>query len=302
LISYLKHNEIDKAKWDQCINDADNSLIYAFSWYLDIASPGWEALVLDDYKAVFPITHRKKIFRYLYQPFFTQQLGLFVTNQNQLSFLAEFIVQLKKNFKYADIQLNYKNTLIPDKVKLKRRKNYILELNRTIVEIQSGFNTHTLRNIKKAEKSGLIISTIDSNNAVEFYIKEKADVTARVERNDYDRLKKLLVAANQRNYLISRGAYTTSNELVATLLVYNTPNRLYIINNCVNQTGKELRAMYLLITELIKEFASKEVVLDFEGSDREGIAAFNKGFGAIKQNYVRLKFNQLPWILRLLKN
>ena len=48
MVSYLRHNEIDKGKWDACIRLSENSLVYAYSWYLDIIHPGWEAMVKDD--------------------------------------------------------------------------------------------------------------------------------------------------------------------------------------------------------------------------------------------------------------
>ncbi|OIP03307.1 MAG: hypothetical protein AUJ97_04685 [Bacteroidetes bacterium CG2_30_32_10] len=60
-IRYLKHKEIDKDKWDNCIEKAFNGIIYAYSWYLDIVSENWDALIEDDYKTVFPLTQKKKI-------------------------------------------------------------------------------------------------------------------------------------------------------------------------------------------------------------------------------------------------
>src|ERR1700692_3437990 len=80
MIHYLKHNAIDKRRWDEAIDRAFNGMIYAKSWYLDIVSPQWDALVSDDYRAVMPLTWRRKFgVYYLYQPFFTQQLGVFTT-------------------------------------------------------------------------------------------------------------------------------------------------------------------------------------------------------------------------------
>ena len=32
-IKYLQHKEIDKAKWDACIEQAPNGLIYGYSFY-----------------------------------------------------------------------------------------------------------------------------------------------------------------------------------------------------------------------------------------------------------------------------
>ncbi len=43
-----------------------------------MAAGQWDALVLDDYQAVMPLTWRSKFgIRYLYQPAFTQQTGIF---------------------------------------------------------------------------------------------------------------------------------------------------------------------------------------------------------------------------------
>ena len=46
MIQYLEHNQIDKKKWDATVEECGN--IYAYSWYLDIVHPGWEALVEED--------------------------------------------------------------------------------------------------------------------------------------------------------------------------------------------------------------------------------------------------------------
>ncbi len=78
MIKYLKHHEVAKDKWDECIDKAFNGIIYAYSWYLDLVSPEWEALIEDDYSIVFPLTQRNKNnINYLFQPVFTQQLGVF---------------------------------------------------------------------------------------------------------------------------------------------------------------------------------------------------------------------------------
>jgi len=53
MIQYLEHEAIDKKKWDDCINNSMADRIYALSWYLDSLCPQWEALVVDEYEAVF---------------------------------------------------------------------------------------------------------------------------------------------------------------------------------------------------------------------------------------------------------
>ena len=55
MICYLTHNQIDKQRWDECIAQSPDGLIYCWSWYLDVVHPGWEALVEDDYENVMPL-------------------------------------------------------------------------------------------------------------------------------------------------------------------------------------------------------------------------------------------------------
>ena len=61
MIQLLKHNEIDKPRWDECIQNSPNGLIYAYSWYLDFISPKWEAMVRGDYEFIMPLTCKKNM-------------------------------------------------------------------------------------------------------------------------------------------------------------------------------------------------------------------------------------------------
>ena len=78
---YVENKNIDKVKWDRCIETAGNGLIYANSFYLDAMAKHWDAIVLNDYEAVMPLTWNKKYgIYYLYQPFLCASLGVFGNN------------------------------------------------------------------------------------------------------------------------------------------------------------------------------------------------------------------------------
>lgn len=77
-IVHLTYDEIDRKKWDACIRQSLNGLIYAETVYLDHMAVNWDGLVLGDYEAVMPLTWKKKWgIKYLYQPAFFQQGGIF---------------------------------------------------------------------------------------------------------------------------------------------------------------------------------------------------------------------------------
>jgi hypothetical protein len=62
MIHYVKRKDLDLNKYDACINNAINSRIYGYSWYLDIVADNWDVLVLNDYEALMPLPWRQKYF------------------------------------------------------------------------------------------------------------------------------------------------------------------------------------------------------------------------------------------------
>src|SRR5687768_17286505 len=99
-IQYLEQKEIDKQKWDRCIDNAADGLIYGYSFYLDSMADDWCGLVLNDYEAVMPLPFRKKFgMRYVYQPAFIAQLGVFGGNGNKDTYDA-FLNAIPASFRY----------------------------------------------------------------------------------------------------------------------------------------------------------------------------------------------------------
>ena len=95
-IKYIPQNEIDKEKWNTCIGNAMNGLIYAYSFYLDHMTKHWDALVLGDYDAVMPLTWNKKYsFYYLYQPAFIASLGVFGKSSDE-TLVKNFLESIPK--------------------------------------------------------------------------------------------------------------------------------------------------------------------------------------------------------------
>ena len=106
MIEHLPHSAIDKRWWDAQLLRCSNKMWYAQSWVLDIASPGWEALVDRGSGAIMPLTWRKKYgVRYLYQPYGLQQLGVFAPAIGD-GLQGRFLDAVPQAFKYWDIYLN----------------------------------------------------------------------------------------------------------------------------------------------------------------------------------------------------
>src|SRR5215216_511602 len=77
-IEIIPSYNIDREKWDRCVNESSNAMIYAASAYLDHIADNWTGIVAKDYEQVMPVAWRKKFgIRYSYQIPFVQQLGIF---------------------------------------------------------------------------------------------------------------------------------------------------------------------------------------------------------------------------------
>ncbi|MBL4716039.1 MAG: GNAT family N-acetyltransferase [Bacteroidia bacterium] len=303
MIQYLENQAIDKKKWDDCINNSSNARIYALSWYLDSLCPQWSALVVDDYEAVFAVIWNKKLgFYYLYQPFFCQQLGLFSKDEFDDKLITHIESSLPSKFKFIDICVNAESKFDKSKFEIISRSNQILSLADTYEAIRSNYNSQTKKNLKNAHKSKLkIIEEKEFAAILNLYKDLLSRKVEEIQDHHYETLSTLLSNANEKKCLRSYAVYDKESELVAGILVMFYQDRATILINPSSKKGKELNAYSLLIHHIIQQNCESNLVLDFEGSDIESIANFNKGFGADTEIYFRIKRNNLPSMVKWFK-
>jgi hypothetical protein len=280
-IRHLQHKDIDYARWDECITQSHNQLTYAHSWYLDIVSPNWEALVTENYEFIMPLPIKRKYgIPYLVQPIFIQQLGVFSKHAIPKQIIELFIKQIRI-FSY-ELNLNDKNYHI-DAVEY---PNYILDLNKPYTQIASHYSKNTIRNIEKATKANLTIQTeLPVNEFISFYHAEDKNY----QSSHKSIAEKLLKKGITENKITLYGVLSVKNKLIATLCILDSNDKITYLLPISSNEGKSSSAMFFLIDFIIRKEANKPVKLDFEGSSIEGIARFYKGFGAINQPYYILK-------------
>jgi hypothetical protein len=259
----------------------------------------WDALVLNDYEAVLPLTWNKKYgIRYLYQPPFIQQLGIFSKEAITESLVNAFIDLIKTKFQFAEIFLN----IADPRSFTKPCANFILALDKPYKNTEANYKATFIKSLKHAKKSmPLYLSTQNYMEAIDAHIKEYAKRTTHVKERDYKAFATACELASAKNMLVVRKAISPDNELLAITLLLKDTNRLYNIMSVVPKRARSREANYFLYDEIIKEFSQQVNFLDFEGSDISGIAEFYKKFGAVDQPYYFLRFNHLPWPFKYLK-
>jgi len=307
-IQYLTRQQIDKEKWDRCIDTADNGTIYGYSFYLDIMSKHWDALVLskglhseNDYEAVMPLTWNKKFgIKYLYQPFLTAQLGVFGKNITP-AISDHFIQSIPTSFRFIELSLNSHNFSGDPKTVQSQRNNYILDLNRSYGELYQQYRENIQRNIKKAAQLGCTVQKdIDAEKVIGLAIAQMKSQGQAVTEN-IERFRLLYAELQQRKMVATYGVFSIEQELLASCIFSFSHNRAYYILVGNHPASKNTGASHALIDAFIKEHAGKKMLLDFEGSDIPSLALFYSSFGAVNEVYPAMKINRLPFYLKWMK-
>lgn len=300
-IEYLSNKEIDKTKWDACIKQAPNGLIYAYSFYLDAMAKHWDALVLNDYRAVMPLTWNKKYgFYYLYQPAFTASLGVFGKNLNK-ELIDDFTRSIPSKFKLIEISLNAGNIIDDSKTFSLLRSNYILHLNKPYEDLSKAYRDNHKRNINKAFQLGCHVSKEIPVDEIIQLNKEQLQHIDGTKPEDYPNFKTLYEFLRNKAQAKTYAIVDPKNKVLASAVFFFSHNRAYYIMVGNHPDGKTIGASHALIDAFIKDHANQNLILDFEGSDIRNLAFFYSSFGAIEEIYPALKINRLPWYVRLLK-
>jgi hypothetical protein len=306
MIQYLNHSAINRQKWDDLI--AAQGLIYAHSWYLDIVHPDWEALVLEDYAAVMPLTGGKKFsVSYLFQPFFAQQLGIISRQLLSPEQQTEFLLSIPQKYRFAEIRLNESNAFDNRIQGIEYHRNVVLEMNRDYDTIRANYHTNTKRNLAKAEGNGLkLVYETELSEIIDLFRANRGSTVKVWGDAEYTSLMRLNEAAmyGQHSFIVGVKHQETNELLCGGLFMMNSYRVIFLFSGC-SERGKQLHAMTLMMDDVIKDFAGHSITFDFEGSDDDNLARFYLGFGGEERPYPAYSFNHLSavekGILRLWK-
>ncbi len=296
MICYRKHSEINKQKWDDCILNSVNRRPYAFSWFLDIVSPGWDALEMNDYETVFPLPQNRKLgIRYLYQPFFAQQLGVFSREHLTEQLVEQFLQAIPSRFSFIHIHLNSMNKIDQGRYTVTPRLNHELDLIPAYETIFNGYNQNTRRNLHKALDQNLSIQRkVDPDELITLFKDNYGRNEEGLKFRHYNMLRLLMTYCLKNTFSLILGAYLPDHTLCGGVFLLRDRDRIIYHFAASDKNARENGAMFMLIDMFIKEHAGQPLILDFEGSVDPNVARFYKGFGAKEIGFNEILINRLP--------
>ena len=296
-IKYYRHKDIDIVKWDNAIDGSYNGMVYAYSFFLNaMAGKRWDALILGDYEAVFPLVWGRKYgLKYLYQPFFCQQLGLFYKTRISENVMHDFIQHIPRKYFYWDFHLNYQNNFFSPHITFVNRTSFTIDLNQDYLSIYDKFNSDAKKNLAKSAISGY---TVTNNDGPELAAECFFNAYGLWYTNLPVLKKQILNCANSAIELqkgFTRSVYGKDGQLWCSGFFFIAKDRIHYAMAAPTEEGKKHGATHILIDEVLKEFSNRLMTFDFEGSDLQSVAYFYAKFGSVKQHYLEIKRNRLPW-------
>ncbi len=274
-LTLLKRNEINHEKWDTCVERSSKPLIYGLSWYLDAATDGnWDGLVWGDYEVVLPLPWNKKnMFKQVYSPYQTQQLGPFYSKpvpeflQSSLEFIQS---------KYVQITLGLSEYVEDSMCKT----NLIIHLDKPYSELFKQYGRGK-KVYNKPKYQHFRLEEISSEQFFNFYDEHhRFSFTAKDLKRFYN------IVEECKQHSASRLVAAVNGKTIESVIFFSVyQQRITTLLSATSPSGYDSGANIVIINKVIQEYADTPTVLDFEGSDVAGIRFFYKSFGAVEENY-----------------
>ncbi len=314
MYQYFYHKNIDKTLWDRCIDQSKNGIIYALSWYLDITSPGWDAIIKEmegHYVAVLPLPRSKKFgLNYIKQPLLSQQLGLIYqygeVDKKDMQDIASLIKE-RYNYVYA-FKFNTENKLLLETAlpgfSQEIHHTYHLDLKKSYETIVSGYKADRRWRINKVKRSSV---KVEKSEEIDILIKMFNDSVAPKiygivgDKLEYRILRELFEATKCRQMCTLLAAKNENGEVLAMGLFFKYNRKIIYIFNASTAKGKRLSAISLVVDKVLEENANQDLCFDFESPEIPDVAEFYRRFGSEATPFASVSYNNLPFHVKIVK-
>ena len=306
MLRYLPRHEVNEKNWNDCVEASAESMIYAFSWFLDTVCKSWDAVVEVDnegkYTSVFPLPLGRRFGQLgVLQPYFTQQLGLFTTAQSKYKSINDYLQLIPGKYKSIYLQLNTDNTANlnynSSEITVGERINYHLSLRPAYEELLKNYkNRHKLN---KALRSGIEVKPLDNlDTMIRLFRSTKGKELTEIKEKHYRLLAKMYEVLKSHQAAELWQVVNAHGEAIAAAFFAVQPGKVIFLLSGASEEGRQTAAMTLLLDSVIRRHAGSDCILDFEGSMAPSVAKFYANFGAKPITYLSLTRQHTPWYLK----
>lgn len=296
-IQYVDHHQIDPTKWDSAILRSPHPLAYGLFEYLNaVCESQWDALIYNDYEAVFPLPFKKKFgIKYIIQPVFCQQLGAFGSNVNVST--NDFLSAIPKRFLRVRLQLNpyFDQTnevesiqtkpagIIASSRKLTTKTNMTIQLSQPL-----DYNKDCKKNLHRLAELPIEykINAISIRDAIDTYRKAWGKQNPEIGDEHYQLFAN--ACTEKLSFTVTAHHQKEGDLLGAAIFLItpeNTKRSLHYVCAGPTEAGKSIGVMHGIIDFILNRYKGENMLFDFEGSSIASVASFYKKFGANEEPF-----------------
>lgn len=296
-IKHVKYNQIDFEKWDDCISKSLNSFSFAYSWYLDIITESWDALIENDYERVMPLTFDFKLnYQFVYHPYLAPQLGIFTTTPLNSDDIKRFIENIPQKFKNIELNLNKFNLVDTHNYQIIKNSLFSIDLILSYEKIYNKYSFDLKNLFSELDKKKFYISKgILPNEVIEFLRLQKKIIS----EDNLNILRKVISFTLNKRYSVIYCAYNETNELegIAFFIISNYNANMLLLT--VNEENNKTEIEALLVDAFIKDHSERSITLNIEANNFPNFKETIRNFGAKEYFYQTVIINRLPRIFRI---
>jgi hypothetical protein len=300
-IKYLNNGDINFVRWDNCINTAFNGNIFAYSWYLNILSDGWCALVMGDYKYVMPLIHntlfKKNI---ITSHVLGEKLGVYTNELLTEEIVNKFLDAIPPDYSYIKMCLNKYNKLSNPHFEIHNQKIFDMDLMQSYSLIKQKYSNGFQKDLQTAKSNKItVINGLSPNDLINLSLKKGIQSMPKLMGYNIDRLRMIIAFSIRYNLGEIYGAYTAENNLCAAAFFIKSKNKIYLLFNAEDKNSEFSKAMALLIDRFIETHCEKNLTLNLDKIVSKDSIHFLQGVGALEYKTRIVKRNSMPLIYKL---
>lgn len=301
----LPHTAFSLSRWDAFIAASPQRVVYAYSWHLEVVSPYWQALVLEEageWKAVMPLPVQQKWgLNVVQQPFYCQFLGIFTAPSVELTSVQNaFLEALSTHFRYvSSYSGRFLREQLPPQFERQRCYTHLFPLDAPYPTLRQRYSPDRRMNLRRAQNFGWELQDSREIDPMIQLFQENhaANIQGGVAETAYELLQKVTMAL--QNHQAAQLVYALKDgKIEAGALFAVHDQRIIYLFNAASPVGRKGNARTLLIDQLIKTYANSGYIFDFESPEKASIASFYASFGAQPERYSVLHYNNLPFPLK----
>jgi hypothetical protein len=170
---------------------------------------------------------------------------------------------------------------------IKTRPNYVLDLNRSYKELHQEYSKDLKKTLRKQPDSTYQIEEVKKpEDTVELYRTVYGGMNPHLNESAYNNLIK---------YLRSPGAtyrqwnLRMDHELAGSIVLVKSAARWHYILGAPTEKGRTVQAVMRLLDQAINDLSESEALLDFEGSQIQGVAKVYRSFGSDEEHFYEVR-------------